>query len=320
MDGFAEIAVFTRVVDAHSFTAAARSLALTPSGVSRVIARLERRLGVQLLQRTTRSLGLTDDGAAYYERCKRILVDLEDAEDVLARGRQEPRGRLRVDAPVVLGRFVLGPALPGFLDAHRELAVDLSVRDHVIDPIALGIDVTLRLAVLRDSELVSRTLGALRMVVVGSPRYFAQHGRPRVPADLARHALIGFLSGGATRPWRFRDERELAVGGRLRTDSADAAREAALAGHGLVHVFALHVADELARGSLEAVLVDHERPPRPVHALYARHRAATPKVRVFLDWAAQQIADREQLATRAGAISRPRTRTTTRSARSRRRA
>ncbi|MEO8553914.1 MAG: LysR family transcriptional regulator, partial [Kofleriaceae bacterium] len=272
MDSFAEIGVFTRVVEAHSFTAAARSLGLTPSGISRAISRLERRLGLRLLQRTTRSLSLTDDGAAYYERCKKILLDLEDAESMLAQSRLVPRGRLRVDAPTVLGRFVLGPALPGFLAANPELAIELSVRDHVIDPVAEGIDVTLRMAALRESELVSRKLGAMRMVCAASPRYLAKHGRPKHPDELRDHSTLGFLVGGVTPPWRFKHDRELAVQGRLHTNSADAQRDAALAGVGIVHVYAFHIADDLARGRLETILVDWERAPRPVWALYAQQR------------------------------------------------
>lgn len=290
MDSFTEIGVFTRVVDARGFTPAGRTLGLTPSGVSRVISRLERRLGVRLLHRTTRSLGLTDDGAAYYERCKAILRALHDAEGELARTTREPRGRLRVDAPTVLARCVLGPALPGFLTRHPELALDLSVRDHLIDPIAEGIDVTLRMAELRDSELVSRTLGTMRLVVAGAPRYFAKHGRPKHPDDLARHALVGFLAGGTALPWRFRDDRTLAGTGRLQTNSTEARREVARAGLGLIQVFTAHIAEELARGQLEVVLVDHEPPPRPVCALYARHHAALPKLRVFLDWATALLA------------------------------
>ncbi|HEX3758616.1 MAG TPA: LysR substrate-binding domain-containing protein [Kofleriaceae bacterium] len=143
-------------------------------------------------------MSLTEEGAAYYERCKRILVELDDAETSLSRAQREPRGRLRVDAPTVLGR-VIGPALTPLLARYPELAIDLGVRDHVIDPTAEGIDVTLRMATLRDTDLVSRNLDALRMVVAGSPRYLANHGRPRRPDDLANHPLIGFLSGGAAR-------------------------------------------------------------------------------------------------------------------------
>jgi DNA-binding transcriptional LysR family regulator len=285
MDGFSEIGVFTRVVAARSFTRAGRTLGLTPSGVSRVIARLERRLGVRLLHRTTRSLSLTDDGAAYHERCTRILAELEDAEAMLAQGASAPRGRLRVDAPTILGRYLVGPAVPQLLAAHPELSLDLSVQDHLIDPVAEGVDITLRLAPLRDSELVSRALGNLRLVVAGSPRYLAKHGRPAHPDELAHHALIGHLAGGAIVPWRFRGDRELTPTGRLHTNSADAVREAALAGLGLVRAFDFQIAAEVARGRLELVLVDHER-PRPLYALYARQRAAAPKVRVFLDWVA----------------------------------
>jgi DNA-binding transcriptional LysR family regulator len=289
MDSFAELGVFTRVVEAHSFTSAARSLGITPSGVSRAISRLERRLGLRLLQRTTRSLSLTDDGAAYYERCKKIMVDLEDAESVLARSRSVPRGRLRIDAPTVLGRFVLGPGLPSFLATYPELAIDFTVRDQVIDPIAEGIDVTLRMAALRDSELVSRNVGEMRMVCAGAPRYFAKHGRPKHPDDLRAHSTLGFLTGGGTLPWRFKHDRELVLQGRLHTSSADARRAAAIAGVGLIQVYAFHIADDLAKGRLETVLVDYERPPQPVWALYAQQRAATPKIRVFLEWIAERI-------------------------------
>lgn len=289
MDHVAEIGVFARVVDAHSFTRAARWLGITPSGVSRAISRLENRLGVVLLQRTTRSLALTDEGAAYYAHCKAILEQLDDAESAIAKVRGEPRGRLRVDAPTVLGRFVIGPALPALLARYPELAVDLSVRDQVIDPTAEGIDITLRMAPVHDSELVARNLGAMRMVVAGAPRYLERHGRPKRPDDLRRHQLIGFLAGGSALPWRFKYDREMHIVGRLQTNSSDAQRSAAVAGLGLIHVYAFHIADELARGKLEAVLVDHERPPRPVHALFARHRASLPKIRVFLDWARQLI-------------------------------
>ncbi|HEY0250570.1 MAG TPA: LysR family transcriptional regulator [Kofleriaceae bacterium] len=292
MDGFAEIGVFTRVVDAHSFTLAATSLGITPSGVSRIISRLEQRLGTRLLQRTTRSLSLTDDGAAYYERCKRILVELEDAESAIASTQREPRGRLRVDAPIVVGQHLLAPVLPAFLSAHPQLSLDLSVRDHIIDPTAEGVDITLRMAALRDSDLVARTLGLCRMVTVGAPKYFAKHGRPKHPRDLAKHRVIGFWSeASGAKGWRFRDG-EFAIDAQLTTNSGDAQVAAALAGFGLIHVFEFHVREELARKRLEIVLAGHEPAPRPLSALYARHRAATPKLRVFLDWVENVVSGR----------------------------
>ncbi|APR76409.1 Transcriptional regulator, LysR family protein [Minicystis rosea] len=290
VDSFGEIGVFVRVVGARSFTRAGESLGLTASGVSRIIARLEARLGVRLLQRTTRSIGLTADGAAYYERCSAILRDLEDADRAVAQARSAPRGRLRVDAPSVVGRYVLAPALPKFIEAYPEISIDLSLRDHVIDPIAEGVDVVLRIAALRASELVHKKLGALRLVVVASPRYLARRGRPRAPADLREHETFGYLAGPAAVPWRFLAqgrEESIVPTGRLNANSIDSIREATLAGLGLAQFFEPHVRDELANGSLEIVLADHELPPRPLHALYTRDKASLPRVRVFLDFVAQ---------------------------------
>lgn len=287
MDGFAEIGVFTRVVDAHSFTAAATSLGITPSGVSRIIARLEKRLGTRLLQRTTRSLSLTDDGAAYYARCKRVLVELEDAESTLASAQREPRGTLRIDAPIVVGQKLLAPALPAFLAKHPALRLELSVRDHVIDPVAEGVDITLRMAALRDSELVSRVLAHCRMVTVASPKYLAKRGRPKHPRDLSHHTAVGFWQGGL-KPWWI-DGGEITMAAQLVTNSGDAQVAAAVAGAGLLRMFEFYVRDELARGKLEIVLANHEPPPRVLHALYAKHRAASPKLRVVLDWLAERM-------------------------------
>jgi DNA-binding transcriptional LysR family regulator len=287
MDRFGEIGVFVRVVEARSFTRAGRQLGLSASGVSRVISRLEARLGVRLLDRTTHSIGLTTDGAAYFERCSKILHELEDANAAIAGVRAGPRGRLRVDMPTVLGRFLVGPEVPRFLEAFPELAMDLSMRDHVIDPVAEGIDVVLRMADLRESEWLHKKVGALRMVVVGSPEYLARRGRPDHPRDLRNHDTLGFLAGPSAVPWGFRSGDEdvtMPVTGRLHTNSIDAIRMAALAGFGLALVFEMHVRAEIARKALEVVLQGHERAARPVYALYSRDKAALPKVRAFLDF------------------------------------
>jgi DNA-binding transcriptional LysR family regulator len=291
VDAFGEIGVFVRVVDRRSFTRAGQAIGLTASGVSRIVSRLEARLGVRLLERTTRSLGLTAEGAAYYERCIRILRELEDADGALAQSsRGAPRGRLRVDAPTVLGRYVLAPALPRFLDDYPDLSVSLSVRDHLIDPIAEGIDVLLRMAELRESELLHKKLGTLRFVVVASPSYLKRHGRPEVPDDLRKHPALSFMAGAQALTWRFPGRgRDVAFtpSGRLQSNSVDALREAALAGKGLANVLELHVRDEVARGALEVVLRDHEQAPVTVHALYTRESA---KVRAFLDFAAKCLS------------------------------
>ncbi len=289
MDAFTEIGVFTRVVDARSFTRAGEQLGMTPSGISRVLSRLEARLGVRLLNRTTRSLSLTDDGAAYYARCSRILAELADADHAMAEARKAPRGRLRVDAPVAIGEHVVGPALPSFLEAFPEVTVDLSLRDHLIDPIAEGIDVVLRLADLHESELISRKLGTARRVIAGAPAYFAKHGRPKEPADLRPHACLGYLSGGAARAWEFSSGSgplTVAVSGRLHTNSAATLRRTAAAGLGLIQVFEHHIAEDLRSGKLEVVLESHEPEPRPVYALFPRQKHGVPKVRVFVDFLA----------------------------------
>jgi len=287
MDGFGEIGVFVRVVEARSFTRAGQVLRLTASGVSRIVARLEARLGVRLLERTTRSIGLTVDGAQYYERCIRILRELEDANLALAHAHTAPRGRLRVDAPTSLSRYVIAGALPRFLEKYPEISVELSVRDHLIDPIAEGIDVVVRVADLRESELVHKKLGTMRFVVVGAPRYLARRGRPQQPADLRAHDLLGFLTSSGVLPWRFRTkdgEMSFTPAGRLLSNDRDALVEATLKGFGLSAFLALHVSDAIRERRLEVVLADHEMPGRPIYALYTRDKARLPKVRVFLSF------------------------------------
>ncbi len=252
MDPFSEIGVFVRVVDKRSFTLAARTMGLTASGVSRAITRLEGRLGVRLLERTTRSVGLTADGAAYYERCTRILRELEDADGAIASTRSAPRGRLRVDAPSMFGGYVLGPAIGRFLAAYPELSVDLSLRDHVIDPIAEGIDVVLRMAKLRESELVHKHLGTMRLVIVGTPTYFARRGRPTSVESLREHETLGFLVGSTPLPWKLRaDDGDLALPptGRFSSNGIGAILEAARASQGIVQVFELVVRDDLDQGT-----------------------------------------------------------------------
>ncbi len=292
MDGLGEIGVFVRVVERRSFTRAGELVGLTASGVSRVVSRLEARLGVRLLERTTRSIGLTADGASYYERCARILRELEDAESALVQSRGAVRGRLRVDAPTVLGRFVIAPAIDRLLEAHPDLALELSVRDHVIDPVAEGVDIVLRMAPLRESELVHKKLGTMHFVVVASSRYLARHGRPKVISDLRQHQTLGFLAGNTVLPWRFRTGGQnvsFPPTGRLHTNSLDALLQATETGHGLGQVLAKNVDQEIASGRLDVVLRDFEPTPLDIHALFTRDKAGLPKVRAFLDFMAGEL-------------------------------
>ncbi len=274
-----------RVVDQGSFTLAAGTLGLTASGVSRAVTRLEARLGVRLLERTTRSVGLTAEGAVYYERCTQILRDLEDAEGAIASARSAPRGRLRVDAPSMFGTHVLGPELGRFLETYPDLALDLSLRDHVIDPIAEGVDVVLRMAELRDSELIQKNLGTMSMVIVGTPTYFERKGRPRSIDDLSGHDTLGFLVGGAPLSWKLRHQgSDLAFppSGRLSTNSIAALLEAVRASQGIIQVFERVVRHDIEQGTFEVVLGPEQQTEVPLVALFSRGRGQLPKVRAFL--------------------------------------
>jgi DNA-binding transcriptional LysR family regulator len=294
VDGLGEIAVFARVVEARSFSRAAHQLGMSPSGVSRAVARLEERLDVRLINRTTRSSSLSDDGAAYYDRCREILAQLEEADRAMARARGTPRGRLRVDAPLILGEHALGPALPSFMKAYPDVALDVTFRDQIIDPVAEGVDLVLRLADLGDSSLIAKKVGALRTVIVGAPAYFAAHGRPRVARDLAHHRCIGYLTQRGPLPWRLHAGSGSATwsfNGRLNTNGAAALRAAAVAGLGLIQVFAYHVEAQLRAGTLEEVAPGLAPPPRPLFALYPRSKGLAPKVRVFIAFVSELFAD-----------------------------
>lgn len=294
---FADLEVFTRVVELGGFTKAAANLRLTASGVSRIITRMEERLGVRLLNRTTRSQSLTEEGADYYERCTRILAELHEANAAVTRARGAPRGRLRVDLPIVFADFLVGPAMPRFLARYPELELDLSVRDRLIDPTAEGVDVVLRLAPPRDSDLLSRRLGPARSLLVASPKYLARRGRPRSLSDLSAHDCVPYLLESGPLPWRFKTaegEVTLPVKGRLQAASGNLLTRAAVAGLGLAQTYQLHITRELARRELVPVLTDLEPEPRVAQALFARQKADLPRVRVFIDFLVELFARKER--------------------------
>ena len=291
MESFFQLEAFTQVIARRSFSRAAERLGVEPSTVSRAVARLEKRLGVRLINRTTRSLSVTDEGAAFHARALAILADVEDAERSVSRAREAPRGRLRVDAPLALGEQLLAPALPELMRRYPELSVDLSLHDQYIDPIAEGIDVTLRMGRLAASELTARKIGRVRVVVVGSPAYFARHGRPSTPADLARHKCLMYLLRGQPMPWRFRGRGgsivTAPVRGQLTAASGEVLRRAAVAGAGLTRLFEYSLAADIACGALEVVLAGDELPAVPVYTLHAQARHPASKVRAFVDFAAE---------------------------------
>jgi LysR family transcriptional regulator for bpeEF and oprC len=248
---------------------------------------------VPLLGRTTRSLALTLDGRAFHERCLRILEELREAREGLARTGREPAGVLRVDTAIALGHGVIAPRVPAFLQRHPKVRLELTLRDQQIDPAAEGVDVLVRIGELRDSTLLARRLGETRTVLCASPAYLRRRGVPRAPRDLAEHDCVGYLRDGRPADHRFPvgDRFEVVeIAGRFHANDAGLLREAAIAGLGVVALFDFLVIEALARGELVAVLEDHPVLTRAIHALYPRNRQLLPKVQAFLEFLEELFA------------------------------
>jgi DNA-binding transcriptional LysR family regulator len=303
LDRLAGISVFARVVEANGFTAAARALGLSKAAVSKQVARLEDRLGVRLLNRSTRRLGLTEAGRDFYERAQRVLAELDEAEQAATSRQVNPRGLLRVNAPVTFGVGHLCSLLPDFMRRYPEIKLDLVLNDRYVDLIDEGFDLAVRVGLgpLPDSSLVARRLFAARHAVCAAPAYLERRGVPRTPADLASHdcLLYSYLSTGEE--WRFFDPGGRPVGvriaGPMRANNGDALRHAARAGLGIVYSPAFLVEEDLAAGRLEPVLVDWRTPEAAVYAVYPPGRPLGAKVRVFVDYLAETLG-RKLAATR----------------------
>lgn len=282
------IEFLTSTVEHGSFAAAARKLGVTPSAVSRRVALLESELGVRLLQRTTRTLRLTEDGIAFHARCVRVLDELHEARDAIAKTKRKPAGILRVDAPIALGRALLAPALPAFLAKYPEIRLDLTLRDQLVDPIAEGLDVLVRIGDLRDSALIARRLGESGLGAYASPAFVKKHGTPMHPRDLVRFPCLGFLADGRPRPFTLESvdgtSTTVEVGGQCNATDSDVLVQLALAGRGIAMMFDFLAAPHLAKGHLVPVLPTHASSAWPIHALYPSNRHLLPKVRVFLDF------------------------------------
>ena len=310
MDQLTGLVAFARVVEANGFTAAAGRLGLSKAAVSKQVARLEDRLGVRLLHRSTRRLHLTEAGRDFYERARRIMAEVEEAEHAASSQQESPRGLLRVNAPVSFGVSHLAPVLARFMRRWPELRVEMVLSDRLIDLIEEGFDLAVRVAALPDSSLVARRLCAARQVVCAAPAYLAEHGRPRAPRDLARHdcLIYSYLSTGDE--WRFLDADGnpfgVRVAGRLRANNGDALRHAAVAGLGILYVPEFLVAAELASGTLRPVLEEWRTPDGAVHAVYPPGRPVGAKLRVFVDFLVETLGaePRGRRATAADAPSR----------------
>lgn len=301
MDSLTGIALFVRVAKAKSLSAAARELGITTSAVSKQLTRLEARLGVKLLHRTTRQVTLTDAGERFLERCTRIVAELEEAEAELAEDQAEPRGKLRVNAPMTFGRLHLGAPIAAFAERNPGLAIEVTLTDRLIDPIEEGFDVSIRVADLADaavSGLAARKLATSRRALCAAPSYLAARGAPKRPEDLAAHECLGYayLSSGCEWPFRARGRvRRVRVSGRLESNNGELLRELALAGLGIALLPVFLVADDLASGRLESVLGKELAADTAVWALFGHRRLVPAKTRAFVDFLAdaftRQLAD-----------------------------
>lgn len=298
MNELDDMRLFVRAVAAGSLSAAGRELGFSPAVGSKRLTRLETRLGVRLLQRSSRRLALTDEGALYHERCQAILADIDDAEAELAQGRQQVRGLVRVTATVAMGRRCIGPLAAEFMRRHPEVTVQLSLSDSLVDLIEDGFDCAIRIGGPQDSRLAARTLGPNRRVLCASPAYLKRRGRPRTLEDLAQHECI-LQERIATRrsEWRFepRDAgvasgpQAVDVTGRLVTDNGEQAHDWALAGLGLVRRSVWDVVEELDDGRLVELLPEWAGTSAPLQLVFPSRRLLPPRTRLFIDAVARKF-------------------------------
>jgi DNA-binding transcriptional LysR family regulator len=281
-----EMTVFVRAVELGGFSAAARALGLTPSAVSKGISRLEDRLGVRLLNRTTRSLTTTPEGATFFERSRRILADIEEAEQEITRFRSAPRGLLRLHVSVAFGLHQLPPVLPEFMRRYPEVELDITMIDREPDFAEEGIDVAVRSGEVSDQSLIARRICLMERVICAAPSYLKKHGVPRSADDLLRHNCILVTSHSAVWPFNAPGgPRGVKVGGKITANNAETAVQLAILGLGVIRLGDILVGDPLRRKQLVPLLVNaHHVEPVPIHALYLPGRHRSPKVAAMVDF------------------------------------
>lgn len=304
-----EMEAFVRSVDLGGFSAAARQLQLSPSGISKLVSRLEATLHVRLLNRTTRKLTATAEGELFLLRCRRVLAELEDAESELGRRREQPRGKLRLHVGVGFATHLLVPELPRFLARFPEIEVELIVEDRTFDLTREGVDISVRPGAVADTSLVARRLGEFERVVCASPQYLALHGAPRSPDELAQHRCIGLVLPGRAQ-WPFETpsgRRVIQIAAATSANSNDSVLQLALMGLGIVRLNDFVVARDLRAGRLAGVLTDfHCADKVPMHALYVHDRHRLPRVAAMLDFLVDIFPDPSARAQRArGRRGRP---------------
>jgi DNA-binding transcriptional LysR family regulator len=294
LDRLASMAVFARVVEAKSFSAAARQLGLSKSAVSKHVARLEELLGARLLQRTTRRLALTETGTVFHAHCLRVVAEAEEAEAAVTNLTASPRGFLRISLPMTFGRMHVAPLLPEFMARYPDVTIEVALNDRVVDLVEEGFDVAIRIASMPDSSLVARKLAICRFVVCAAPSYLAAHGEPETPQDLVRHNCLGYTHTPTSMDqWVFDGPsglQSIKVSHNLIGNNGEMLREACIAGIGIIRSPSFIVGDALADGRLKPLLCDFAVPPLSINAVYPSRRHLTPKVRAFIDYFAEAYA------------------------------
>ena len=284
--------VFTRVVDANSFTGAADSLGLPRTTVTTTIQNLERMLQVRLLNRTTRRLSLTPDGASYYERCVRILADVEETETSFHNVARGPKGRLRIDVPTTIGRRILLPQLCDFYQRYPDVELAIGMGDRLVDLVQEAVDCVIRVGELQDSTLVARRIGTFQTMTCAAPSYLERRGVPNTIADLQDHQAVNYFSSrtGRNFDWEFIVDdviTEVKVNGVVTVNDAEAYVTCGLQGFGLIQPARFMVLPYLQSGELVEILPQLRSPSMPISVVYSHNRHLSPKVRVFVDWVAE---------------------------------
>ena len=295
LEDLASMALFASVVQQRSFSAVARERSMAKSAVSKRVSQLEERLGVRLLTRTTRKLSLTEDGVRFYEHCAALLAAADAAEEAMAGASTDPRGRVRVNAPVSFSQLFLANAIAEFLPLYPDVKVELTSADAYVDVVEGGYDLVLRIGQLTDSSLVARRLSVDRLVVVGSPAYFAKHGRPKTPAELVGHNCIHYMVVPLAGEWRFRDANRqpyvVPVSCNLECSDGMTVRQAAIAGIGLGVMPRFMVERAVEEGRLEIVLEGARRAEVGIYAMFASRKQLPARTKVLLDYLSSWFAD-----------------------------
>lgn len=288
MDRLSSMAVFVKASDLGSFAATAEAMGMSPQMVAKHVVFLEDRLGTALLHRTTRRQSLTDVGRVFYDRCKQVLSDVEAAESIAHDMRSQPKGVLRVNAPVTFGAHSLAPFVTRYLDRYPDMQIDLTLSDRFVDPLEEGFEVMVRIGEIDDPSLIALPLAPYRLIVCASPDYLLRRGNPRRPSDLEQHDCLVYGEGPSSIPCRWQFTRygkteEIRAGGRIRSNDWKALLHAAIAGYGITLGPESVLNAEISAGRLVQVLPNHEGPSRPMHVVYPVGRRPTAKVRSFVE-------------------------------------